>query len=529
MGSRKSSSSDSESRRGVDAASCLDHDSVDLDLYMELVHGSEAFGQLEETGSRLIPHMDALLFDLFCAFFKLNVLPIAPSDEGSAATRTSTAFNRTVIDRITSREGYPRIREVTSLDAFASATAALRVAESILLTIKKGEIFSKEDLLDGLEIARREEEASALEDVIEAIESEADEEGEPEGEGPPGGRTERIRGRLEKIRSDLAEKGEGWGETISRVTPVQWAEMVGPIDEDAARDIEDARARLEHISTQLGTGLSPEAAKRIDLAKRLGTKEKILKLATLVGRFRDVARSVRRKVLERSTDEIHEVGVGRDLGRILPSELALLAHPVLEQEFLRRYAEGSLLQYTIKGNEEKGRGPMVVCLDLSSSMTGEKELWAKALCLGLLEIANRQRRRFTAICFTSAQAPLRLFELATRETLTIEMKEVLDLAEYFPGGGTDFEGPLAKALEILKRSRYRKGDVVFITDGEAPIRPAWREDFLKEKKKLDFTLFAVLVDKGSSSDSTLREISDEITTVTRLTTTDAASVFLKIR
>ena len=35
------------------------------------------------------------------------------------------------------------------------------------------------------------------------------------------------------------------------------------------------------------------------------------------------------------------------------------------------------------------------------------------------------------------------------------MDRALDVAEYFPGGGTDFEAPLDAALDCLGAARYR--------------------------------------------------------------------------
>ena len=59
-----------------------------------------------------------------------------------------------------------------------------------------------------------------------------------------------------------------------------------------------------------------------------------------------------------------------------------------------------------------------------------------------------------------------------RDHYEIETKTVMDLAEYFPGGGTDFQRPLDAALECLQHARFKKGDVIFITDGECQVATA---------------------------------------------------------
>src|SRR5262249_60355881 len=144
-------------------------------------------------------------------------------------------------------------------------------------------------------------------------------------------------------------------------------------------------------------------------------------------------------------------------------------------------------------------GPMIVCLDGSSSMAGEKEIWSKAVALTLLEIARRQRRLFRFICFSSADTPLFTLDLNPREHHLVREDRALDVAEYFPGGGTDFETPLDAALETLAAARYRRGDVVLITDGECQVQPAWLEHFEREKRRLDFSLVSIPDHGGSGS------------------------------
>jgi len=144
-----------------------------------------------------------------------------------------------------------------------------------------------------------------------------------------------------------------------------------------------------------------------------------------------------------------------------------------------------------------------------------------------LEIARRQRRLFRSICFSSAETPLQILDLNPREHYEIKAKNVMDLAEYFPGGGTDFEKPLDAALECLRQARFKKGDIVFITDGECQVSPEWAEQFRHEKEKLGFSLFSILIDVGASSLGTLKEFSDRITTIKQLTGDEAQEIFVK--
>jgi uncharacterized protein with von Willebrand factor type A (vWA) domain len=147
--------------------------------------------------------------------------------------------------------------------------------------------------------------------------------------------------------------------------------------------------------------------------------------------------------------------------------------------------------------------------------------------LTLLELARRQRRLFRSICFSSEETPLQILDMNPGDHYAVETKTVMDLAEYFPGGGTDFQRPLDAALDCLRHTRYKKGDVVFITDGECQVGAEWAEAFRREKEKLGFSLFSILIDVGPSSLGTLKEFSDRITTIKQLTGDEAKEIFVK--
>src|SRR6185436_299265 len=153
------------------------------------------------------------------------------------------------------------------------------------------------------------------------------------------------------------------------------------------------------------------------------------------------ARALRRRLFERASAEVFAIESGGAWERLLPPVLLSLRHPLLRRDFRRRLVEGELRLYSVRAREQRGRGPMIVCLDGSSSMAGDKEIWSKAVTLTLLDIAARQRRRFRSICFASAETPLQILDLNPRQRYAPDLHQVFTLAEYFPGGGTDFQKP----------------------------------------------------------------------------------------
>jgi len=240
------------------------------------------------------------------------------------------------------------------------------------------------------------------------------------------------------------------------------------------------------------------------------------------------ARALRRKTLDRGSSEAYDIERGADLGRIIPSELVALNHPLLKQEFYRRVLEGEVLQYRLREDEQKGKGPMVVCIDVSSSMQGDKELWAKAVGLTLMDIARRQRRLFRAVLFSSGEGTMRVIDLNRERRYEPELNKVIEMAEYFPGGGTDFQQPIDAAVALLEDRKLKRGDIVMITDGECQVAPEWLAHLRERKEELQFTIFAVLVDVGSVDSSSLTQFADKITSVKKLTAESSREIFLSV-
>jgi uncharacterized protein with von Willebrand factor type A (vWA) domain len=338
--------------------------------------------------------------------------------------------------------------------------------------LKSEKAVTRREMLDLWDVKKQEEILEEKREVFEQAEKLKGNELSKEGKKNLEKAKERIQGQLDGAEAQLRHKKADLQEEFQQLQGRAAARLKAEAIK-VAKELEDAAEETEHWSLTLGTGYRSPAGRKLELGRRLAGNEKLKKLVQMVGRMKFHALALRKKIFERVTEEVLEVERGDALNRLLPHELVTLHHPVLRREFQRRFLDQELLQYSLRGIEEKGKGPVVVCLDGSSSMAGEKEIWSKAVTLTLLEIARRQRRLFCSICFSSEDAPLAVLEMNPRERYEVEMEKVMDLAEYFPGGGTDFKKPLEAALACLRQSRYKRGDIVFITDGECQVPPAW--------------------------------------------------------
>jgi uncharacterized protein with von Willebrand factor type A (vWA) domain len=196
-----------------------------------------------------------------------------------------------------------------------------------------------------------------------------------------------------------------------------------------------------------------------DLATRLRSDSRLKQIALLAGRFKRIAASKRRQKYRHGADEITDVEMGADLGRLLPSELVKLTHPKLRAAFMRDFVEKTAMQYQLFGNEPLGKGPLVVVLDKSGSMDGPRDTWATALALALLDQAYRERRTFALLAFDYHVK----FEAIVRPGEPLPEKALFTAC----AGGTDISVAMLRGLQIIgtHEGALKKADIVLITDG----------------------------------------------------------------
>ncbi len=511
-----------------DAISWLESDSYDRRAWNEIRSTAPSLATLADSGGELIPHFDALLQDLFFSLFKYNLIFQKPD-----AVRRSAVLNRTILDQLIPSQTFEALKNRTLLEEDKAAIAAIVLGEQVLEMVRSERIVNRKDMLDLWDLAHQEDDLKEKSDALKNVQEmqEGGKEGEPEAdaelkekiaklaeaaENAAKVSEARLNQKARQVESDIKH---GDLTQLKRME-LRAAELAGEID----RATEDSHA----FSREFGQGGRMPAGERLELGRRLARNKKLGELARMVGRFKQDARAIRKRTLERGVAEAYDVERGADLGRMIPSELVAMHHPILRHDFHRRLLEGSILQYRLQDDEQKHKGPMVVCVDVSSSMEGQKELWSKAVSLTLMDIARRQRRLFRAVMFSSSNV-VKVLDLNRERRYQPEMSKVMELAEFFPGGGTDFEAPIDAAMDLIEEKKLKRADIVIITDGECQVSPQWLAHLKERKDELDFSIFAVLVDVGSSEMSTLAQFSDRITSIKQLSAEGTRDIFLKVQ
>jgi hypothetical protein len=134
----------------------IECDAYDRQAFERLTSESESLQALAASGSRLLPHFEGFLLDLFALLFKMNVL-LHRED----AVVPSAALFGFLLDQVRGAPGVQAVRQQTVLDEATAGLAALLLGESLLALLKSERVLSRGEMLDTWNLERQEEEVHA--------------------------------------------------------------------------------------------------------------------------------------------------------------------------------------------------------------------------------------------------------------------------------------------------------------------------------------------------------------------------------
>ncbi|MDK9711026.1 VWA domain-containing protein [Acidaminobacter sp.] len=292
----------------------------------------------------------------------------------------------------------------------------------------------------------------------------------------------------------------------------QISEVLRPLDVSLAMNktidsIDRFTENLKSLGVNSDLEVTDDFDHVLELYKALGEPSAI-RFLNKVGKKREIAKRAQYQKKRKMQYIIDKVAVGDRFDALIDEEITTLSMDVFSDDFYDRFLNRSLLVYEMEGHAARDRGPIILCYDGSGSMEGIKIEETKALLVAFIEVARIQKRRLITLQFASKTEPLYIQEFNPNH-VTIE--EIMRLLGHFIRGGTDFETPLKAAVELLKEDRYRRADILMITDGFSDIRDGFKKAFNQWKSAMAFKLYAIIIHGETYGDyGDLGEISDEI-------------------
>ncbi len=481
--------------------SVLNTDRFDCRKYGELRSISTKMQEVEEEGTKTLPSFPHLLGDTWAGLFKLE--PSLTAEEVKNEVRP----HRAVLEQVLNNSEFQGLRAYTKLDELASALGAVQMGAQLTKLINE-----QEDVLKKmLEASEKQDEAEHFQAQADAQKDAAamaqDEEKKQELQNTAKSNQQKAARRkkqAKKINQQAAQLLEYYLDSEAGKEQLEKVVM------RASAETQGQTKAANNLISGLGWGSEPgdpqkmSVRERIELAETIQGNLNLRKVADLAGRMKRIAHKKQKSKTNQSVVNT-SIAHGKDPSKLLPAEVANLRRPQTRQDFLMRFSEGKALQYAPSGKEKLGKGPIVVCLDTSSSMRS-LDPEAKAVAIALAAAARKQNRAFALINFASSHE-IRTWKF--EKPKNIQPKDIIEMAQFFFDGGTDFNSPLKKAIKVMEESRFKKGDIIFITDGRCTVTEATLKTISKEKKKEDFSIISIQLNSNAGVRS-LETFSDQI-------------------
>ena len=279
-----------------------------------------------------------------------------------------------------------------------------------------------------------------------------------------------------------------------------------------------------------GAGLTPSKGKgenkRGVFVQRLRQNRRMRDVLKKAGRLLSMMDGKPTKTRQ-SKEEVVGIEHGRDLRRLTNQSKAYLSDPVTQDIFYSKWASHELELQSMDGKEPLGRGDLMLLVDHSGSMLcsvggdypcpqdkTQRNTYARALCLAILNVSIKEKRRFRLLDFGYEVSDIYTVEngIYKNRDKDLSRSELIEaVATKESTCGTNFNVAFNEALPVPERS-----DLIFITDGEDRISNEVRKKIDKARED-GLRIFTVSIGGGVRW---IHEISDVFIDISSLLADD---------
>lgn len=436
---------------------------IDTDMYKDSVEDIESVRNKLFSNNKKHEFVEQLTEDLFHCMYK-----VYPEINNKSDIVPENHLSHDILNSIVNKESFGKLRDSTVADLFNSTLSLSSVQDQAIQVIDQ---YAREnqdikDMMDNISKAKKEREK-----IEKAQEQNRD--------------TSGLENKLEGILKDIKTSKEN----------AQFA--IGDMIDEMTNGLSEVSQMVDDVNNLLdGFGGQDEAKVRklpydqkIKLADSFRNSNKFKNICDMLGRMTEMANKVGKKPSPYG-HAVSDIGLGNKISKTLSSEKIKLTDKDLENDFYKKFVNKGLLEFKTDGTED-GKGPIVICLDESGSMRGERIIWAKAFCIACIQIASKQKRDCRVITFSNNVD--RVYDFDKKK---LDIDSLTIFCSRFSGGGTNFQDPLYKAIKTVSESKYKKADILFVTDGDPNhyVNDNLLDLIRKEKENKGFMIQSVLID-----------------------------------
>ena len=217
----------------------------------------------------------------------------------------------------------------------------------------------------------------------------------------------------------------------------------------------------------------------------LKKNKEIMELCNLLGKMKKYNKELIKEKISRtikydikvpdknSNEEISGIKLGKSIEYLLPNELALLNDSELEELFNLKYVEEKLMLFDydsyinieqekileefVESEKDEEKGPIIICVDTSGSMSGAPERIAKAIAFSISSKAISENRPCLLINFSTS---IEVVEFNKFNLFT----DIFNFLKKSFSGGTDLIPALKYSLDKIENEKFEKADVLILSD-----------------------------------------------------------------
>lgn len=322
-------------------------------------------------------------------------------------------------------------------------------------------------------------------------------------------KAERMRQQGKAIANELNEMLED----IHNNVKIQAPEIIDNAQKES-EDLEESLATLAGSEERSGSHAGRVAQKRA-LAKKLRTNRQLQRICKKLGAIKQAwATRKRAKKARASYEEIVGATFSNNVLKAFPTELALASSDAGKKLFALKYSQRTLLTKAYDAKRtDLDKGPICLYIDTSGSMMGERETWAKAVALAVIEHATEEKRNVEVHLFDNRIGHSEYFKNNSN------VQQALDFVmSWSLGGGTSFESVL---LHAGSRKLDAAADILMITDGHSSTSASARQRFQTFRETTGTQMTTILI--GSSTDSRECKIFSDSVYAVDITSPDATA------